>query len=63
MSFITVEYTGQMTSLSKKDRENSKLNHLKFLVLTCKAADKNIKESLIRDVASGLVIDEDKQFF
>jgi hypothetical protein len=63
LSFITVEYTGQMTSLSKKDRENSKLNHLKFLVLTCKAADKNIKESLIRDVASGLVIDEDKQFF
>jgi hypothetical protein len=63
LSFITVEYTGRMTSLSKKDRENSKLNHLKFLVLTCKAADKNIKEWLIRDVASGLVIDEDKQFF
>jgi hypothetical protein len=63
LSFITREHTGKTTSLSKTDRENSNLNPLKFLVLTCKAADRNIKESLIKDVASGLVIDEDKQFF
>jgi hypothetical protein len=62
LSFITNEHTGKMTSLSKTDRENSRLNHLKFLVFTCKAANRNIKESLIKDVAR-LVIDEDKRFF
>jgi hypothetical protein len=62
LSFITNEYTGKLTSLSKKEHENSKLNHLAFLVSACEvAAETNFKESLIAEIAR-LVMDEDRQF-